>query len=418
MKMTRRNYLTLSTAGLAGAVSACAYGANSEAYAANETVTNFPDRHSFDLGKTVYLNAASQHPMLRQSQAEIDAYLAHKKTFAPGDDYHLNTKAPIEKFAKLVNVDPSDLTYVQSTTAGEQAILRSLGLPKKGAKIVTDTLHFFASLPVYADFEKKGCEVTWVKARDNKIHMEDMEKAIQPGTKLVALSLVSTFNGFQHDLKAVCDLAHSRGALVYADIIHAAGCIPLDLSESGVDFAACASYKWLMGDFGLGFLYASKAGRAHLERSNWGYYGMSEFKSHIYPFDPPSDTIVDYAFSDDTSGWFALGTYNHVTAAQLNGSLEYILAHGVDKIQSHANLLTAQLVEGMQTRGFDVITPEGTSTPIVAAAYQDAREKLGARFKDAGISTSISTHRIRPSVSVFNTSTDIEHFLDVLGNAQ
>jgi hypothetical protein len=34
---------------------------------------------------------------------------------------------------------------------------------------------------------------------------------------------VSYYNGFQHDLKAVCDLAHAHGAHVYADIIQAAG---------------------------------------------------------------------------------------------------------------------------------------------------------------------------------------------------
>ena len=31
------------------------------------------------------------------------------------------------------------------------------------------------------------------------------------------------YNGYQHDLKAVCDLAHANGALVYADIVQAAG---------------------------------------------------------------------------------------------------------------------------------------------------------------------------------------------------
>ena len=56
-----------------------------------------------------------------------------------------------------------------------------------------------------------------------------MRRAVRPGTKLVALSLVSTINGFEHDLKAVCDIAHAAGAYVFADIIHAAGCVPLDL---------------------------------------------------------------------------------------------------------------------------------------------------------------------------------------------
>ena len=62
-------------------------------------------------------------------------------------------------------------------------------------------------------------------------------------------------NGFQHDLKAVCDLAHAHGAYVYADIIQGVGASPLDVRATGLDFAASATYKWLMGDFGLGFLF-------------------------------------------------------------------------------------------------------------------------------------------------------------------
>jgi hypothetical protein len=178
---------------------------------------------------------------------------------------------------------------VQSTTAGEQMVLRALGLPESGGHVVTDTLHFFGSIPLYEELARQGVQVSWVRPRDGRIELEDMRRAIRPGTKLVALSLVSTVNGFQHDLKAVCDLAHEAGAYVFADIIHAAGCVPLDLHASGVDFASTASYKWLMGDFGLGFLYVRKDVQPKLRRAFYGYYGIGRFESHVYPLDPPGD---------------------------------------------------------------------------------------------------------------------------------
>ena len=68
--------------------------------------------------------------------------------------------------------------------------------------------------------------------------------------------VVASYNGFQHDLKAVCDLAHANGAYVYADIVQSVGAVPLDVRAIGLDFAACSGFKWLMADFGLGFLYA------------------------------------------------------------------------------------------------------------------------------------------------------------------
>lgn len=420
MKLTRRNYLALSAAALTGAA-ACRSQALSETPDAVSPLapapTSLPDRSSFSLGSVVYLNAGSQHPISNQAHGSVEAYMRHRETHPVPDPYSLNSEGVIKKFAKLVNADADEITFVQSTTAGEQMIVKSLGLPESGAKVVTDTLHFFGSFPLYGELEKSGCEVAWVKARDGRISLEDMDKAITPGTRLVSLSLVSTFNGFEHDLKAVCDIAHSRGALVYADIIHAAGCVPVDLHASGVDFACCASYKWLMGDFGLGFLYVRRGAIGELKRTNFGYYGISEFATHMYPFDAPGDTMVDYAFSDDAAGWFALGTHSHTTIAMLDASLDYILGTGVDAIQAHAVTLTNRLKDGLASQGFELATPPETRTPIVTCVYADAYAKLNDRMKTAGIVTTVSRNRFRPTVSVFNTKDDIEAFLAAVGTA-
>lgn len=418
--ITRRSWLSLSAAALAGAGTAACQNSPASAETVSPlppTPAHLPDRQSFDLGNTVYLNAGSQHPISRQARASINAYLDHRASHDPQSSYSLGSQKAIEKFAQLVNADTDEITFVQSTTAGEQMIVRSLIRPDHGDRIVTDSLHFFGSIPLYLELEKSGCDVAWVRDRNGRISLEDMDKAITPGTRLVALSLVSTLNGFEHDLKAICDIAHSRGALVYADIIHAAGCIPLDLHETGVDFAACASYKWLMGDFGLGFLYVRRASMEALQRTHYGYYGMEEFTSHIYPFDPAGETIADYSFSKDASGLFALGTYSHTTIALLNASLDYINSIGVDRIQTHAETLTIRLKEGLRSQGYQIITPEEARTPMVAAAYENARTHISPKLREAGIVTTVSAHRFRPSVSIFNTMDDVNLFLDVIGPA-
>lgn len=57
------------------------------------------------------------------------------------------------------------------------------------------------------------------------------------------------------DAKRLSDLAHAHGAYLYADIIQAAGSVPVDVKALGIDFAACSNYKWLQGARGAGFLY-------------------------------------------------------------------------------------------------------------------------------------------------------------------
>jgi selenocysteine lyase/cysteine desulfurase len=296
-------------------------------------------------------------------------------------------------------------------------VLRALGIPRSGGHIVTDTLHFFGSFPLYEEMARQGMRVTWLRPVNGRIAVEDIKKAVRKDTKLIALSAVSTFNGFQHDLRAVSDIAHQAGARVYADIIHAAGCVPLDLHASGVDFAACASYKWLMGDFGLGFLYVRKDVQKTLARSNYGYYGISKFDSHVYPLDPPGNGVADYAFDDSATGEFAMGTHGEGVMAQLNYSLDYIARIGADNIQRHAQTLVQRLKTELPQRGFELLTPPEATTPLVTCLYPGARKVLAPRLKDAKIRLTTGTNRFRVSVSVFNSMSDIDRLLSALGTA-
>ncbi len=410
MKITRRELLTAAGClPLAGITLAKTPEIASSA--------QFPFKSGFAATDITYLDSGSQHPLSLGAVSAVQNYLAKRTLDPKAANYDRDDAGLLVKYAKLVNADVEEVTFVQSTTAGEHLILRALGLPESGGHVVSDTLHFFGSLPLYEDMARQGMEVTWIRDRDGRIELDDVRKAVRPGTKLVSLSLISTINGFQHDLKAVCDIAHAAGALVYADIIHAVGCVPVDLHGSGVDFASTASYKWLMGEFGLGFLYVRKDIQPQLKRTCFGYYGMSTFQTHIYPFDPPGDTIVDYAFHDNATGFFALGTRAHTVIAMLHHSIDYLLATGVENIQGHSKPLIQRLKNELPARGFQLMTPPESAAPMVACACEGARTKLDQRLSDAKVKITVSETRFRVSTSVFNDMNDIDRLLDALGTA-
>lgn len=370
----------------------------------------------FAQSSQVNLNAGSSHPVSYGALESVQEYLQSRAGLPEATGYRLPARGPIEKFARLINAEEDELTYVQSTTTGEQMILRALGIPQSGGHIITDTLHFFGSLPMYRELEKQGMQVTFIREQNGRISPQAIKDAIRSDTRLISLSLVSTVNGFTHDLKEICDIAHSHGVLVFADIIHAAGCIPLNVKESGVDFASTASYKWLMGDFGLGFIFAARHTHDILQQSNYGYYGMARFQSHMYPHDEPAEHVVDYAFANDTNGHFALGTRQHTVIAHLDYSLQQILTIGVEQIQHHAQVHVNHLKEELPQMGFDVFTPAESNAPLVTCVYKNAREKLGPIFREEGLNLTVSPHSFRISVSVFNNHHDIEHLLRTLKN--
>ncbi len=388
-----------------------------------------PDKSSFAPTPIAYLDSASTHPISLGARAAMDAYVA-ARTLDPAAAARkpVDRAATIAKFARLVNADPDELCWVQSTTMGEQAVLRALGFPHDKGRIVTDTLHFYAGFPMYQELAKQGVDVAWVQARDGRIDMDDMAKAITPGTNLVSLSLVSTYNGFHHDLKAVCDLAHAAGALVYADIIHAAGAIPVDLHASSVDFAACATYKWLMGDFGLGFLYARRGVLDASPLADFGYYGfaapgapsgisLSPPQTHVYPMDPPGSEPTSYAIRPGALGHFGTGTYAQAVVAAIDHGLDHIAVLTVPAIQAHAQSLIAPLREGLTAKGYRLITPPGTTTPLLTALLPDAKTRLADALAKAQVRISLHDHHFRIAPSIFNDRTDIDRLLAALPRA-
>ena len=407
MRVSRRSLIAAASAApLARLTPAAADGAAPLA---------LPDRDFCAPTDVTYLDSGSQHPISVAGRKAIDTYLAKRELDPANAAYNLPEDEVRAKFAKLVNAaSPDEIAFVQSTTTGEQMVLRGLGLPQPGAHIVTDTLHFFGSLPLYEEMARQGCDVSWVKDRDGRISLDDMKRAIRPGTKLIALSLVSTINGFEHDLKAVCDLAHANGALVYADIIHAAGCVPIDVQASGVDFAACASYKWLMGDFGLGFLYAREEllGRV-IDRSQYGYYQAASMATHILPFDSPGTDPLTFEWNKSATGYFEVGSQANAALAALSKSLPYLRKLGVANIEAHRQPLLRRLEQEMPRLGFQPVTPPGSKSALITFAVRSTAPYL-KRLKQANMNVRVGETFIRLSPSVYNDMSDIERFLEAV----
>ena len=181
------------------------------------------------------------------------------------------------------------------------------------------------------------------------------------------------FTGFQHDLKAVCDLAHANGAVVYADVAQSAGCTPIDVKATKLDFCACSSFKWLMGDFGLGFLYVREDLMDRvIRRSDCSYYQASSVASHFY-LTMNRESPLTYELSHDAAGHFEVSTLGYAARAALGKSLPYIreLGRRQHRILSPAHASTvAQGNAGAM--GFEPMTPPESRSALISFACKDA----------------------------------------------
>jgi selenocysteine lyase/cysteine desulfurase len=383
------------------------------ASAATAAQGSLPDRTTFPF-EGVYLDAAFTHPMGTFAAAAAAYYararLADPQAVGPRGNPR---RGAVERFARLINAEPRDIAVVPSTLGGENLVNAALGVGP-GAGVVTDALHYDASLVLYGELARRGVPVAVARPRGDRIDLSDLRDLITRETRLVAVSLVSSETGFEHDLAELCALAHARGALVYADIIQAAGAVPVDVRASGVDFACCGTYKWLMGDFGAAFLYVRPDRLDRLKRTEVGWRQVRRQESHVFPFEPPGPAIGAYELATDAAGLFEVSTPAWGALAVASAGMDHVLGLGVEAIVRHRAPLIDRLQDALTGRGFSPLTPRGSRGPIVAFAVRDAEARFAARLKAERIRISTYPHRLRISPSVYNDVEDIERLIRVL----
>jgi selenocysteine lyase/cysteine desulfurase len=415
MDITRRELLA-GVGGAAAAVTAGSAAAPSLPSATPQTPDDtLPAKRAFAIpaGQT-WLNSAFIHPVPVFAADAMRHYLdtrAFREERRSGDELSAQLKA---QFAALINARPAEVSFVQNTSTGENLVVNGLGIPGGSGNVVTDALHFEGSLLLYGELARRGLDVRLVPHRDWRVELADLERAVDQRTKLIAISLVSWYNGFQHDLKAVCDLAHAHGAYVYADIVQAAGTTPIDVRASGVDFCACSTFKWLMGDFGLGFLYVKEELLDTVVRRTQYGYQQADMAMHYLPSDAPADQPVTWSLHTDASAHFEVGSYAQSAVNGLLQSVPWLQRLGVADIEAYRQPLLAALHRELPRLGFTAITPPDSRSALVAFVARDAERRFGDRLLRAGISVSLRGDRMRVSPSIFNDGRDIDTLLNTL----
>jgi selenocysteine lyase/cysteine desulfurase len=404
---------------LAGSAAAAVLPFSMEAAAADSNFdpsSPLPHKGAFFPFKGTYLNSASQHPLSRVARRAAEEYFDYKQFSEPtGFSGGAMRQRLIENYAKLINADPDEICFVQSTTVGENLVLQALGIPGSGGRIVTDELHFIGSFPTYTELGKRGMDVVTVRAtEDGVIDLEEYERAINADTKLVSVSLVSMLNGFQHDLKALCELAHANGALVYADTVQAAGAVPIDVRDSGVDFTSAAGYKWLMGDMGLGMMSVRKDRLGMLRRPWYGHNQLASRQHFGFPNPRGDGAITEYEYLDSALGHFAMGTESRVVASQLDASIDYLLKVGVGNIQAYRQPLIDYLQEELPSLGYAPITPRDAGSSIVSFRHKGDPEAMFNMLRAENITITVAEHYFRVALSVFNDMDDVERLVKAL----
>ena len=309
--------------------------------------------------------------------------------------------------SELFECDAQDIAVFNSVTEALNSIAWSLDIGK--GKIISTNIEFPSITYPWLRIADKNqnIQVELINADNWCISTEDIIEAIDEETRVVFLSHVEYLTGQQYDLKKITKYAHDFGALVVVDGIQAAGYIPLNMKELGVDVYITGSYKWLLAPFGTAIAYISKDLCDTLTPVFVGWRSAED----MWSLNP-----VEFKYPI-TARKFEYSTSAYGVKVGLAESIKYLQKIGIEKIHSHNMKLTERLVKELESmERIEIITPENRGSILTFKISDKASQEVNSNLKrmEKPVELTIRQNMVRVSPHLYNTDSDITHFINSL----
>lgn len=180
------------------------------------------------------------------------------------------------ELGKFLGARPQDLVFISNSTAGVNAIAKSLKL-KPGDEVLS-TDHEYGACDNTWELVCREQGATYVKAAiplpfDHATFCERVWQKVTPRTRLIFFSHITSATAVPFPAAELCSMARAARILTMVDGAHAPGLIDLDLEKLGADFYVGNCHKWLMAPKGSAFLYARESAQPLAQGlvTSWGY---------------------------------------------------------------------------------------------------------------------------------------------------
>ena len=353
-----------------------------------------------------YLNHASVGALSQAVVGAMTRYLAERGN--GGGEVLVGWDADIERIrqtcARFIGGHRDEIVFTGSISHGLNIVACGLDW-KEGDNLICAETEFTANIYPWTNLRRRGVEVRFIPARQNRILVGDVAAAIDGRTRLVAISFVEFRTGYRNNLDALAALCHERGAYLCVDGIQGLGALRFSVAQTPVDFLAAHAAKWMIGPIGAGFLYVRRELLPVLNPVAAGWRGVVD-RDDYFKYDSPLRQSGER---------FEPGSPNFVGLQGMEAAIELLLSVGMAEIEARILILTDYLIAELQARGCTIGTPiqhRHERSGIVSFRHPavDSAE-LCEHLHAADVLVSVRGDLIRVSPHFFNTGDDLDRLL-------
>lgn len=368
-------------------------------------------RHLFEMPDDVsYFNCAYMAPMLKAVRRAAEEAIA--RTAQPwqigADDFFTPAERARGLFARLIHARAEDVAIVPSASYGISSAAKNLRLSKGQAILVLDEEFPSNVYPWHALAKRDGGELLVVRRPPDGDWTTAILDAIGDRVAIAALPNCHWTDGGHVDLERVSAALQKFGARLVLDVTQSLGSLPLDVTRIKVDYLACAAYKWLLGPYSIGFMYAAEE---HHQGDPLDYNWITREKSENFA------GLVDYQEGYQPGARrFDMGERaNFVLLPMVTAALEQLLAWTPEAITATVSGITERIADQAAELGMTVAPKELRAKHLLGLRFRNgAPPGLIEHLRERKIFVSIRGGIMRIAPHLFTTSSDVDRLLSVL----
>ncbi|MGE0040764.1 MAG: aminotransferase class V-fold PLP-dependent enzyme [Vicinamibacterales bacterium] len=369
------------------------------------------ERHRFDIPDDVtYLNSAYMSPLSHAAIAAGEAGLGAKRRpwTITAPDFFENADTLRGLVAGLLGATARDVALVPAASYGIAVAAANLPLAAGQRVLLLDEA--FPSM-VYAWRERArevGATIETVPRPADDDWTRAVLERIDERTAVASLPHCHWTDGSRLDLAAIGARLREVGAALVVDATQSLGALPFDVGAIQPDFVTAAAYKWLLGPYSLGYLYAAPArqqGRP-IEHGWMTREGAEDFAGLTRYRDALAGGAKRYDVGEFSN--FAL-------LPVAIAALGEIHAWGVPAIQETLSGLTAAVAERAASIGLRAVAADRRAGHFIGLrASRPLPPDLVARLAAERVYVSVRGPAVRVAPHLYNHMGDVDRLIEVL----